>query len=262
MDGHETVLSWLHGVARKPSPYGFEVTDLAERTQPGPDVVAGLGEIMVVAKTRPEVLERMARALGWEDALARLRRGRKGVRRGDFGEAIACEILEAVDLLSVPIRKLRYQTDPEHTLHGTDVVGFQLGNDGSLEDLHFLECKLRTFRDLTAGVKAHDQLSNDRLAGYADTLMFLADRLYETAPVLLEAFESYLGERDRPERGSYGIMLVWDSAGWDEDVLARVDEIDDRLSPLHTRIALVSELAPLIEKVYDSVGAQVVDDGT
>jgi hypothetical protein len=74
----------------------------------------------------------MARALGWQDALARLRRGRESIRRGDFGEALACEILEAVDDLSVPIRKLRYQTDPEHTLHGTDVVGFQLRDDGSV----------------------------------------------------------------------------------------------------------------------------------
>jgi hypothetical protein len=262
MDGHEAVLAWLDPVARNPSPYGFEVTDLAEGTQPGPDLVSGLGEIVVRTKTRPEVLERMARALGWEDALARLRRGRKSIRRGDFGEALACEILEAVDDLSVPIRKLRYQTDPEQTLHGTDVVGFQLRDDGSVEDLHFLECKLRTFRDLTAGVEAHNQLLNDRLAGYADTLMFLADRLHETNPVLLEAFEMYLGERDRAERGSYGVMLVWDSDRWDEDVLARVDEIAERLTPLHVRIALAFELATLIERVYDSIGVQVVDNGT
>ena len=116
MDGHEAVLAWLDPVARNPSPYGFEVTDLAEGTQPGADLVSGLGEIVVRTKTRPEVLERMARALGWEDALARLRRGRESIRRGDFGEALACEILEAVDDLSVPIRKLRYQTDPEGTL--------------------------------------------------------------------------------------------------------------------------------------------------
>lgn len=69
-----------------------------------------------------------------------------------------------------------------------------------MEDLHFLECKLRTFRDLTAGVEAHNQLLNDRLAGYADTLMFLADRLHETNPVLLEAFERYLGLEERAAR--------------------------------------------------------------
>jgi hypothetical protein len=194
--------------------------------------------------------------------MVRLQRGRKAVRRGDFGEAVGCEALEAFDGLRVPIRKLRYQTDPEQTLHGTDIVGFRMNDDDSVADLHFVECKLRTFRDLVVGVEAHDQLQEDRLAGYADTLMFLADRLAETEPPLLDAFEKYLAERDRAERGSYGIVLVYDVAPWDEDSLVRIEEIQDPLSPLHLRVLLATELADLVEKVYDSIDAEVIDDGT
>jgi len=163
MNGPEVMTAWLDPAHRDPSPYGFEVTDLPERSRPSADLIGGLGELVVRAKTRPDVLERMAQALGWEDALSRLRRGRKEVRRGDFGEAVACDAVEAFDGFSVPIRKLRYQLDPEQTLPGTDVVAFHRNEDGSIADLHFLECKLRTFRDVTVGVEAHDQLSKDRL---------------------------------------------------------------------------------------------------
>lgn len=261
-DGHAVLTAWLGHVNRNPSPYSFEVTDLPEQVSPTPEIVAGLGEIFVRAKAKPEVLERMAQAVGWDDAMVRLRRGRKGVRRGDFGEAVACETLEVFNGLRVPIRKLRYQLDPEQTLPGTDIVGFHLKDDGSIADLHFMECKLRTFRDLPVGVEAHDQLSEDRKAGYADTLMFLAERLDEVEPDLGHALENYLAERDREERGSYGVMLVSETAAWDEDVLDRIEEKENRLHPLHVRVLLAADLANLVERVYDSIGAEVIDDGT
>lgn len=262
MTGDEVMHAWLERAERNPSPYKFAVSDLSERLRPNSELVADLGEIMIRTKAVPEVLERMAEALGWDDAMVRLQRGRTGIRRGDFGEAIGCEALEVFDRLRVPIRKLRYQTDPEQTLHGTDIVGFRMNDDDSIADLHFVECKLRTYRDLGVGVEAHDQLKEDRSAGYADTLMFLADRLSETEPGLLDAFEHYLSERNRAERGSYGVILVYDSAPWDEDVLVRIEEIQESLSPLHLRVLLAAELPDLVEKVYDSIAAQVIDDGT
>lgn len=113
-----------------------------------------------------------------------------------------CELLEIFDSYVVPIRKLRFQSDPEQTLHGTDIVAFRIAQDGTIDELHFLECKLSTIRNLARGVEAHNQLVDDRSQGYADTLAFLGERLGETHPALFQAFLAYLADRDRKEAGA------------------------------------------------------------
>jgi hypothetical protein len=230
-----------------------------EQTQRDSDLVTHLGRVLVRTKSDPTVLEEMANVLGRTDALARVRSSRLvPLRRGDFGEALACELLEVLSGYRVPVRKLRYQTDPEQAMHGTDIVAFHFRQDGSIQDLHFVECKLRTSQSLAAAVDAHNQLANDRSHGYADTLLFLGARLAEIDSNVYEAFLAYLGERPRPERGSYGIVLVWDSNAWDEDSLVRVEEIEDLLDPLRVRVIQISDLAILIESVYQSIGAAVI----
>jgi hypothetical protein len=254
---------WLQHVPRVPSPYRFATSDVIEQWHGDDSISRLLGQMVARTKTDPAVLERMAHAVGWADALSRLRRSRLlGLRRGDVGEVLATEVIEAFEGYRVPIRKLRYQTDPEQALHGTDVVGFEVTSDGKVEALHFLECKLRTYRDLAAAVDAHTQLASDRLSGFADTLMFLADRLAETDPEFLQSYLDYLGERTRSERGTYGICLIWEAGLWDEDVLARLDELATLVSPLHARTIRVSDLAQLVEQAYAHIGVEVIDDGT
>ena len=159
----DSLNAWLDFTTRTSKPFPFDVSDLAEHVVPDVDLVRALGQIVLRAKTDPAVLDRMAQVVGWGDATSRLRRSRRpGVRRGDFGEALACEALEVFESFSVPVRKLRYQMDPEQTLHGTDIVAFKLNGHDRVQDLHFVECKLRTFRNLPAGVEAHQQLVDDR----------------------------------------------------------------------------------------------------
>jgi hypothetical protein len=248
---------------RGPGTFRFHATDHQELVEPDEEIIRHLGQVVLRTKTDPAFLERMGNAVGWPDASARLRRStREAVRRGDFGEAIAAEALEEFGGFSIPVRKLRFQPDPEGTLHGTDVIAFRISTTGELEELHFVEVKLRTFRDLPRAVEAHDQLSTDRAKGYADSLMFVGERLWETDRAMFKAFEDYLLRRERPERGSYGIFLVWDTAAWDEDVLLRLDEVDPLLEPLEVRVMTARELKALVEAVYDTIGADVDDDGS
>jgi len=237
------------------------VTDLVEQESPDAETVRYLGRLVLKAKSDPEVLRQLAGVLGWPDAAARLRPSRlPAIRRGDFGEAIACELLEVVDGYVVPVRKLRYQSDPEQTLHGTDIVAFRFADNGGIAELHFLECKLSTVRSLVRGVEAHNQLAEDRLRGYADTLLFLGERLSETDPALFASFMAYLRDRDRQERGTYGIALVWDRDAWDEETLTRVNEIDALLEPLHVRVLQAGELRALVEAAYKAIDHNVIDD--
>jgi len=253
--------AWLQASLRAMSELPFAVTDLVERGCPDAETVRHLGELVLKAKSDPELLRRLAGVLGWPDAAARVRPAKRPeVRRGDFGEALACELLEVFDGYVVPVRKLRYQPDPEQTLHGTDIVAFRVAEDGGIEELHFLECKLSTIRKLTRGVEAHDQLAEDRDQGYADTLLFIGERLGETNRGLFEAFLAYLAGRDRKERGTYGIALVWDREVWDDETVVRVSEIDGLLEPLHVRVLQAGGLRALVEAVYQAVDLDVIDD--
>jgi hypothetical protein len=123
---------WLEARLRDASELRFPVSDLVERCEPDVDIVRHLGHLVLKAKSNPETLRRLTDVLGWPDAAARLRPSRReGIRRGDFGEALTCELLEIFDGYVVPVRKLRYQSDPEQTLHGTDIVAFRITQDGA-----------------------------------------------------------------------------------------------------------------------------------
>jgi hypothetical protein len=255
--------AWLEARLRDASELRFPVSDLVERCDPDADIVRHLGQLVLKAKSNPETLRRLTDVLGWPDAAARLRPSRReGIRRGDFGEAVTCELLEIFDRYVVPVRKLRYQSDPEQTLHGTDIVAFRITQDGAIEELHFLECKLSTIRNLVRGVEAHKQLADDRSQGYADTLAFLGERLGETHPELFEAFLAYLTDRDRKERGTYGVALVWDRDVWDDEALTRINEIEELLDPLHVRVLQAGGLRALVEAAYDAIGSDVIDDAS
>lgn len=137
-----------------------------------PDLVDGLAQLLASNKADPRVTADLLNAAGWAPAIAALRKGRVSVRRGDFGEALAAEAAEALDEMVVPVRKLRYQIDPNQTLPGSDVVAFVLDDDGGIDDLEFIESKYRTAPHLDLAVEAHDQLAADRDGGYATTLNF------------------------------------------------------------------------------------------
>jgi len=252
---------WLQASLRSASDLPFTVTDLVEHGSPDTETVGHLGHLVLKAKSDPKLLHRLASVLGWPDAAARLHPAKRpGVRRGDFGEALVCELLEVFDGYVVPVRKLRYQADPEQTLHGTDIVAFHMAEDGGIGELHFVECKLSTIRNLTRGVEAHRQLAEDRDQGYADTLAFIAERLWETDQDLFEAFLAYLADRDRKERGTYGIALVWDRDVWDDETVIRISEIDGLLEPLHVRVLQAGKLRALVEAAYGAIELDVIDD--
>lgn len=254
---------WLAGVTRPVATYRFKVSDFADRCSPDPETVKALGHVIAKAKTDLRFLGRMVAILGWTAAKARLEASRRdGLRRGDFGEALAYEILETFDGYIVPVRKLRYQMDPEQSMHGTDIVGLHFTDDGHLTELHFIECKLSTLRDLTRGVEAHQQLVDDRDRGFADTLLFVGERLWETNREVYAKFEQMLADRSDHNRGTYGIILIWDRATWDEEVLERIEEIEDLLAPLHVRVVQLADLRALVEQAYDSIDMDVIDDGS
>jgi hypothetical protein len=220
-------------------------------------LVSALASLMAFNKSDPQVTDDLLAAVGWDTALAPLRRGRMAVRRGDFAEVLAAEAAESLDGLTVPVRKLRYQIDPNQTLPGGDVVAFLLSDNGSIDELEFIESKFRAHPRRNIAVEAHDQLAAERVDGYATTIAFIASRLRETNPTLYGRFLEFLKARDRRE-SLHTVALTYDSEFWDENVIDDLNDLDDHLPELWLRLFPLDQAGGLVEDVYAKLHWDVV----
>jgi hypothetical protein len=238
--------------------YAFVVSDVQTLTERAA-LVPALAELMARNKSDPAVTADLLRSAGWEVALAPLRAGRISVRRGDFAEVLAAESAESFDGLLVPVRKLRFQIDPNQTLPGNDVVGLVMSEAGEVDDLEFIESKYRTTPPLDIAVDAHEQLAGDRDTGYATTINFMAHRLRELDHGLYELFIEFLGDRGIRE-ARHTVALCFDQSAWDERILERLDELEEHLPVLWVRRFSFDDAADLVNDVYEHLKWDVIGD--
>jgi hypothetical protein len=223
------------------------------------DLVTALAECMARNKADPAVTAELLRTAGWAAAVAALQKGRISVRRGDFAEMLAGEAAEAFNGMVVPVRKLRYQVDPNQTLPGSDVVAFLFDEDGSIDDLEFIESKYRTDPPFNIAVMAHDQLSADRDDGYATTINFIAHRLHELDLDKYRAFMEFLADRNVKDTTNT-VVLCFDGDNWDDEIASNLDDVPEHLPDLWLRLFPVEEAIDLIDSVYDELLWQAIDD--
>ena len=223
------------------------------------DFIEALATGVAASKADPAVTADLLKAAGWEVAGAPLRGGTVSVRRGDFGEVVATEAIEALDDLVVPVRKLRYQIDPNQTLPGADVVAFDVGEEGDVSGLQFTESKYRTKPEKAILVKAIDQLEADRQKKFATTLNFLAHRLHETIHPLYTEFMRYLTARGRRD-DSYGVCLTCDTEQWTGAPLEEAAELPDLLQPLLVRVVTLDDPNDLIDQVCAKLELELIPD--
>ncbi len=254
-----TVLDALFDHATDEATYQYTLSTLKPSCVRS-DLVAGLAEVLSRAKSDPDVTADLLEVAGWSTAVADLRKGRIAVRRGDFAEALAAEACEVLDGRLVPVRKLRFQIDPNQTLPGGDVVGFVLDEEtDEIDDLEFIEVKYRTVPGHDLAVDAHDQLALDRDRGYATTIKFLASRLHETNPELYEAFIRFLGKRDVKDSW-HTVALSYDASNWSDSIAENLDDLESHLPELWLRLFPFDKAIDLIEEVYGELLWDVLDD--
>ena len=240
------------------STYGFTLSKLTPVCDHAKLVEVLVG-VLASAKSDPAVTADLLNAVGWTAAVADLRDGRTAVRRGDFAEAIAAEACEDIDGRLVPVRKLRYQIDPNQTLPGADVVGFVMAEESDgIEDLEFVEVKYRTSPPADIAVDAHDQLADDRESGYATTIKFLANRLSESDPELYGDFLTFLGERDVKDSW-HTVALSFEATNWSEVIAENLDELGEHLPELWLRILPFENAVALIDEVYAELLWDVIE---
>ncbi len=229
-----------------------------EATSERQDLVVALAEMMGLNKSDPTVTADLFEAVGWETASADLLAGRVAVKRGDFGEVLATEAAEAFDSLIVPVRKLRYQIDPNQTLPGSDVLGFEFGDDGEISCLEFIESKYRTKPHRTIAATAHEQLRLDRQSGFATTVKFVAARLSELDPDLYQSFLRYLRSREDMET-RHTVVITCDLANWSTSVADELEDVAEHLPDLWLRVFMLEDSNGLIDDAYAVLGWEPVD---
>lgn len=235
------------------------VLSLVTPTATWKELVDGLAKLMSRNKSDPKVTADLLEAVDWAPAIAALRKGRVPVRRGDFAEVLAAEAAEALDEMLVPVRKLRYQIDPNQTLPGSDVVAFVVDDDESVDDLEFIESKYRTDPDMDLAVDAHEQLASDRDDGYATTINFLANRLREMNADLYEAFIEFLRQRNVKD-SRHTVALTFDDDNWEDEIADNLDDLPEHLPELWLRLFPLPEVVQLIEEVYAELLWDVIAD--
>lgn len=216
-----------------------------------------LTERLIEHRVSLEVIRDMASVLGWTAVERRLRPSTIQLERGDFGEMLACEVLENFQLVTIPVRKVRYQIHADQSLVGADVVALEL-DGGDIASLHFGEAKLRTTADTAAGRDAHAQLQTWLEDDFAEILMFIGTRLSESDRGLYDAFIRYLSQQDR-FHDRYHILLIWEAAQWTDSVVTGIPAPPDQLDPLRVRVTRISDLAQLVDDTYNDVRDHIND---
>jgi hypothetical protein len=221
---------------------------IMENASPSDDVTSHLSQQLVEHRIPLQVVEDMTNVLGWKRVKSRLTPNLLQIRNGDFGEMLACQALEVFGALEIPVKKIRFQINPNQTLPGADIVGLEF-QDERIVALHFVEAKFRTTGDTAAGNLAHTQLESWHRDEFDQIIMFIASRLFESRSDLYAKFIDYLtSESSRADE--FHIVLIWENEEWTDTVLLNIPGSSDDIDPLTVRTILIKDLAELTSETY------------
>ncbi len=248
--------AWLTSEKRDTGDIPFLINDVVERGAPGEAIINHLIQLVQEQCLDLEFFRDAAESLGRQDILDMVEASlpsRMPVRRGAFGEILIAELVETFHGYRVPVRKLRHTVTGNQTLPGTDILALRW--DGTeVQEVCFIESKLRTGRDDGAAAQAYNQLEADSQKAMPIILPFVARQLRGTQPELYRAFKSYLRRRkEEPDLETYGVSLTWDLDSWREQALSRLQGKVD-LTGLVVHVIRVKSLAQLIDRVFQHAG--------
>jgi hypothetical protein len=258
------ITDWLDGRPRQPAVSShFAVVDGDEVEHNTEELASDIARRIMEAKTSRSYLEKYAPVLGWDFVAQRLAAGPQRVRRGDFGEVVACGWLEDYDALVVPVKKLRSQFTPGQTLPITDAVAFRIVNE-VIENVHFLEAKLRTKNVMLArvAVSAYHQLASDRETTFREILQYVHEQLHRDGNPLVDAVTNYLLRRVPSTDDSHDIVLIIEKEIWTEDIHTELDAIASASALPNCRVhgLRAKNIASLIDQAFAEAGMALIDE--
>lgn len=148
---------------------------------------------------RTERIAEDVERLGYEAAAVILRKRlptRANARSGDLGEILASELVEERVGFRIPVRRMRYKDGREVAMRGDDFIGVGFDKADGLWLLKG-EAKSRATLSKTTITEAREALNRDAGRCTPDSLLFVADRLLESA----DPDDVALGRQIRDETG-------------------------------------------------------------
>ncbi len=241
----------------------FVINYISESTVPTDTIKSGLASMMMSAWLDPEIITNICDDIGWTETkkfLSGVVPSSKTAKRGEFGEALTYELLEKMLGFRVLVKKLRYKVTSGQSLPGTDILAVKL-DKGSITEVCFIECKLRTVHDNQAAVDAYNQLLGISKQRYPDIVKFTASRLKDSQDSLFESFKNYMLKHSNPVQiETFRVTLIYDTSVWNKKVIERLrDELEKtRLSNTYVDVVSIKELKELVDSIFDSIGIKEV----
>lgn len=258
------VNNWLKYTSKDDSSFGqFVINYISESTAPTDEIKSGLASMMMSAWTDPELIANICDKIGWPETkkfLSETVPSSKTAKRGEFGEALTYEILEKMIGFKVLVKKLRYKVTSGQSLPGTDILAVKLVK-GSITEVCFIECKLRTVHDNQAAVDAYNQLLGICKQRYSDIVKFTASRLKDSKDSLFETFKEYmLNNSNQSQIETFRVSLIYDKSAWNIKVIEplRNESVKTLLGNTYVDVVSIKELKDLIDSVFESIDTKEV----
>jgi len=257
---------WLACSNRAPCQYSqFKVVDVSPKAEISEEIHSHLSNLLISEIFEPSYLAEMSKRLGWKkvthDIISTKIPKTDKIKKGAFGETLINAILEEFHNYHVPVKKLRYLIKSDISPPGTDSVAFKVNDRGSIDEVCFVESKLRSkyhYKNKDVGLEGYSQLKINYESRSYDILNFIAERLYERKDPFFDPFRSYMSERDNDDdKDTFKLSLCWDSSIWDESVLKNLDDIEIDIPKFNIHVILITNLGRVIEEVFACLGANV-----
>jgi len=255
---------WLRFSEKNPNPYDFSVVEGSERQGCDEPIIEALGGALYECMGDPAFVQWLASTCGMDVArqfvAGHVVPTTVTTAVGDFGEVISGLILEEVEHLTVPIRKLRYRETAAGPMRLTDTFAVRLGDeDGepSIEAVCFCSAKTATTPPpADIAVQGYRQLEQDNEKDRPEILSFVMMNLYRENNLPLAALMGdLLARRDRSTPRHYRLSLVMDSGVWREVFLEQLQDSDPSLPEFAVYMVAVDHLRQLIDRCYEAAKA-------
>jgi hypothetical protein len=152
---------WLEYGTPRSTYTRFRHAPLSERADGRDHIFEPLAKTIFIHHNDPEEYKEIVAELGYEQAAQEFdKRPRDDkTRKGNFGEILASEYLRQVEGYDLPVYRLRWNTNPDTSMRGEDILAFKLGNpDGTGREICVTEAKVLSRYDKRVVKSAHKQL--------------------------------------------------------------------------------------------------------
>lgn len=215
------------------------------------DVLEELRDIVRSHYMAPDLMANRLAQLG-ASATARLLRERlpnkKTSRSGDLGEILATEYAERRLSFRIPVRRLRFKSDPNAALQGDDVIGIAQDAQGRFT---ILKGEAKSRERMTSDVVAAAAEALDQDDGRPDSIsvQFTSDRLWEQGDTALALAFDEAASRSFCGCGVEHLLFTLSGSdptlGLSEHVCTCSDRYRRHVVGVHIR-----KHAELIERIY------------